>query len=182
VDESEMRQLRDEMLALYALPAADDLWESLTTGLVNHQRGGRSGADLRRVFLHGLAEAETRWVPAKTVKLAEARAFAAPAVEIDREDVPFKAGLLLFEEPVTAIRVSDADGSRETRMAMSGLLWTEIRSTRQGASGIGAYALMDDIRMPTVALFLLYGERLGPAGQQQAVFFKTLQALWLLVR
>jgi hypothetical protein len=175
VNPTELRQLQNVTLELLSDPRVDDLWEFLANSIVKHEESGRPGSVLRQAFLRGLSMARMRWIDAEGCRLAELQAVSFPA-ELRS---PFPHGLLVFEEPVTAIRVSRDGGGQDVRLDMSGLLWTDVLS-HKGHHYLGVYALKEEVLMPSAVEFRPYGQQVRAGAERQAVFANFLPACWSL--
>ncbi|MEU9611855.1 hypothetical protein AB0D56_09920 [Streptomyces sp. NPDC048209] len=171
--QDDLQQLRSTTMELLSDPRIDDLWTYLANSTIQHEKAGRPGPVLRQVFLRGLSLARMRHVEPEECQLAELQAVSFEGNLAS----PFPHGLVLFDEPVTMLRVAGNAEVGEVRVDMSGLLWTDVLA-RDNRHYVGVYALKDEVLMPAMVEFRPYGQRLRAGAEGQSLLANFLPACW----
>lgn len=171
--QDDLQGLRSTTLELLSDPRLEDLWTYLANSTIQHEQAGRPGSVLRKVFLRGLSLAQVRRMEPEECRLAELQ-----AVSFEGElRSPFPHGLVLFDEPVTMLRVAGNSQVAEVRVDMSGLLWTDVLA-QNDRHYLGVYALKDEVLMPAMVEFRPYGQKLTAGAERQSLLANFLPACW----
>ncbi|GGS41453.1 hypothetical protein F2B00_22150 [Streptomyces parvus] len=171
--QDDLQELRSTTMELLSDPRLDNLWTYLANSTIQHEKAGRPGPVLRQVFLRGLSLASMRRMTPDECQLAELQAVSYEGSLTS----PFPHGLVLFDEPVTMLRVAGNAEVGEVRVDMSGLLWTDVLA-QDNRHYVGVYALKDEVLMPAMAEFRPYGQRLTAGAARQSLLANFLPACW----